>query len=169
MSDHLSDYESIVRESRSTPSGTDQGEHLGRPLENIPPEPARSQTLKQRGRREERSGPASSAGCGWVSSRSRTSSRGTAGVTWMLTRVPAFLSAVLFTLFTAFDRPGIGAVVAAMLFLPIAAGAWARLFPARKQGEITILAELDEVSRSPGKRLQVQSRELNLGAGTLPP
>ena len=45
-------------------------------------------------------------------------------VTWMLTAIPAFFSAFLFTLFAVFRRPDIGLVAAAILFLPIIAGAW---------------------------------------------
>ena len=56
-------------------------------------------------------------------------------MTWMLTAVPGFLSTALLTLFSVFGRPDIGLVVAALLFLPIAAGTVARLFSAAAQGE----------------------------------
>src|ERR1039457_4354291 len=45
-------------------------------------------------------------------------------VTWVLTAVPGFVSAFILVLFTVFQRPDIGLIVAALLFLPIAAGAW---------------------------------------------
>ena len=62
---------------------------------------------------------------------------------------------MLFTLFTAFGRPGIGAVVAAMLFLPIAAGAWAGYFRLESKGN-RFLAELAnfEIAR---ERLQAKA------------
>jgi hypothetical protein len=75
-------------------------------------------------------------------------------VTWMLTAVPAFLSAVLFTLFAVFGRPGIGIVVAALFFLPIAAGAWAGYFLLELRGR-RYLVELDRYS-SARERLQTE-------------
>ena len=55
-------------------------------------------------------------------------------VTWMLTAIPGFLSAMLFTLFAVFGRPGIGAVVAALFFLPIVSGAWIGYFLLDRKG-----------------------------------
>jgi hypothetical protein len=45
-------------------------------------------------------------------------------VTWVLTALPSFLALVFITLFAIFGRPGIGLVVAAILWLPIVIGAW---------------------------------------------
>lgn len=46
-------------------------------------------------------------------------------VTWALTAVPAGLALFFFTLFAIFGYPIVGLVVDAILFLPIATGAWA--------------------------------------------
>ncbi len=64
-------------------------------------------------------------------------------VTWMLTAVPAFVSTVIFTLLTVFRRPDIGAVAAALLFLPIVAGAWLGYFLLQSRAR-RYLVELDE-------------------------
>jgi len=45
-------------------------------------------------------------------------------VTWVLTAIPLVLSCFFVTLFTVFGRPGVGAVLAAVLLLPIVLGAW---------------------------------------------
>ena len=45
-------------------------------------------------------------------------------VTWMLTAVPAGLAFFFFLLFSAFRRPGIGAVVALSFSVPIIVIAW---------------------------------------------
>jgi hypothetical protein len=75
--------------------------------------------------------------------------------TWMLTAVPTFLSTVLFTLFTVFGRPGIGAVVAALLFVPIVAGAWLGYFLLHRKARRYLL-ELDEYRRTQ-ERLQIEA------------
>jgi hypothetical protein len=62
-------------------------------------------------------------------------------VTWVLTAVPGFLSAFLFCLFAVFRRPDIGLIVAALLFLPIALGAWFGYFLLQRRGR-RYLAEL---------------------------
>ena len=72
----------------------------------------------------------------------------------MLTAVPAFLSTVLFTLFAVFGRPDIGIVVAALLFLPIAAGAWRGYFLLQRRAR-RYLVELDDYS-SARERLQTE-------------
>lgn len=46
-------------------------------------------------------------------------------VTWGLTVVPAALAGFFFTLFTAFGQPLIGAILDAVILLPIVLGAWA--------------------------------------------
>ena len=73
-------------------------------------------------------------------------------VTWVLTAIPAFLSTVLFTLFTVFGRPDIGAIVAALLFLPIVSGAWLGYYLLQRRGR-RYLAERDEFERAK-ERLQ---------------
>jgi hypothetical protein len=78
-------------------------------------------------------------------------------VTWMLTAVPAFLSAGLFTLFAVFARPDIGAIVAALLFLPIAAGAWLGYFLLQSKVR-RYLVELDEYE-SARKRLHTDAAD----------
>jgi hypothetical protein len=45
-------------------------------------------------------------------------------VTWVLTAIPTALAIFIFTLFTAFRRPGIGSIVALILFLPVVSIAW---------------------------------------------
>ncbi len=45
-------------------------------------------------------------------------------VTWVLTAVPGFVAAFILVLFAVFRRPDIGLIVAGLLFLPIAIGAW---------------------------------------------
>jgi hypothetical protein len=45
-------------------------------------------------------------------------------VTWMLTAVPLVIALMFFALFTAFRRPDIGLIVAALVLLPIVAIAW---------------------------------------------
>jgi hypothetical protein len=45
-------------------------------------------------------------------------------VTWGLTVVPLFIGLIIFGLLTAFGAPAVGAVVSAILFLPIVAVAW---------------------------------------------
>ncbi len=45
-------------------------------------------------------------------------------VTWVLTGIPLALSGFFVTLFAVFGRPGVGAVLAAVLLAPIALGAW---------------------------------------------
>jgi hypothetical protein len=45
-------------------------------------------------------------------------------VTWMLTAVPLLIALMFFALFTAFRRPDIGLIVAALVLLPIVAIAW---------------------------------------------
>jgi hypothetical protein len=45
-------------------------------------------------------------------------------VTWVLTAVPGFVAGFILVLFAVFRRPDIGLIVAALLFLPIAIGAW---------------------------------------------
>ena len=76
-------------------------------------------------------------------------------VTWMLTAVPGFLSAALFTLFCVFGRPDIGLVVAALLFLPIAAGAWLGFFLLQRRGR-RYLVELAEY-QSARERLRLEA------------
>ncbi len=76
-------------------------------------------------------------------------------VTWMLTAVPTFLCTVLFTLFTVFGRPDIGAVVAALLFVPIVAGAWLGYFLLHRKARRYLL-ELDEYHRAQ-ERLQIEA------------
>ena len=69
----------------------------------------------------------------------------------MLTAIPGFV-ARSFCLFAAFGRPDIGLVVSALLFLPIASGAWlghALLVSRARQ----YLAERDEYLRQK-ERLQ---------------
>jgi hypothetical protein len=78
-------------------------------------------------------------------------------VTWMLTAVPAFLSTVLFTLFTVFGRPDIGAVVAALLFLPLVAGAWLGDYLLHRRARRYLL-ELDEYKNA-RNRLQSDAAE----------
>jgi hypothetical protein len=68
-------------------------------------------------------------------------------VTWVLTAIPGFLSAFIFCLFAVFGRPDIGLVVAALLFLPIALGAWLGYFLLERRGR-RYLAELDEYNRA---------------------
>jgi hypothetical protein len=64
-------------------------------------------------------------------------------VTWVLSAIPGFLSAFLFCLFAVFGRPDIGLVVAALLFVPIALGAWLGYFLLQRRGR-RYLAELAE-------------------------
>jgi hypothetical protein len=45
-------------------------------------------------------------------------------VTWVLTAIPAFLALFFVGLFTAFGRPDIGSVLAAVLLLPVVTIAW---------------------------------------------
>ena len=45
-------------------------------------------------------------------------------VTWMLTAIPLGMAAMFVGLFTAFGRPGIGGLVAAILFVPVIGLAW---------------------------------------------
>ncbi len=45
-------------------------------------------------------------------------------VTWVLTALPAGLSLFFLALFTAFHRPDVGLVLAAILFAPVVAIAW---------------------------------------------
>jgi hypothetical protein len=68
-------------------------------------------------------------------------------VTWVLTAIPGFLSAFIFCLFAVFGRPDIGLVVAALLFLPIALGAWLGYSLLERRGR-RYLAELDEYNRA---------------------
>jgi hypothetical protein len=68
-------------------------------------------------------------------------------VTWMLTAVPGLLSIALFSLFAAFKRPDIGVCVAALLFVPIAAGAWLGEFLRDRRGR-AYLAEWAEYERA---------------------
>jgi hypothetical protein len=63
-------------------------------------------------------------------------------VTWVLTAIPGLLSTGLFTLFAVFGRPGIGVIVAALLFVPIVAGAWAGDFLLERRGR-RYLVELE--------------------------
>jgi hypothetical protein len=44
--------------------------------------------------------------------------------TWVLTAIPTFLAIFIFTLFAAFRRPGIGSIVALILFVPVVSIAW---------------------------------------------
>jgi hypothetical protein len=67
-------------------------------------------------------------------------------VTWVLTAIPGFLSAFIFCLFAVFGRPDIGLFVSALLFLPIASGAWLGFFLLERRGR-RYLAELDEYKR----------------------
>jgi hypothetical protein len=76
-------------------------------------------------------------------------------VTMMLTGVPAFLSTVLFTLFTVFGRADVGAIVASLLFVPIVAGAWLGYFLLERKAK-RYLRELDEY-RSAREGLQIQT------------
>jgi hypothetical protein len=78
-------------------------------------------------------------------------------VTWMLTAIPGFLSAVLFTLFTVFGRPGIGVVVAALFFVPIASGAWVGDFLRERRGR-RYLVELENY-HSARERLQAKGAQ----------
>jgi hypothetical protein len=76
-------------------------------------------------------------------------------VTWVLTAIPGFLSAFLFCLFAVFGRPDIGLFVAALLFLPIALGAWLGYFVLQRRGR-RYLAELAEY-QSARERLQTEA------------
>ncbi len=76
-------------------------------------------------------------------------------VTWMLTAVAGFLSTALLTLFSVFGRPDIGLVVAALLFLPIAAGAWLGFFLLQRRGR-RYLGELAEY-QSARERLRLDA------------
>ncbi len=78
-------------------------------------------------------------------------------VTWMLTAVPAFVATVLFTLFTVFRRPDIGAVVAAILFLPLVAGAWFGYFLLQRRAGRDLL-ELDAYESARG-RLELEAAD----------
>ncbi len=73
----------------------------------------------------------------------------------MLTAVPTFLSTVLFTLFAVFGRPDIGAVVAALLFVPIVTGAWLGYFLLHRKARRYLL-ELDEYRRAQ-ERMQIET------------
>ena len=76
-------------------------------------------------------------------------------VTWVLTAVPGFLSAFLFCLFAVFGRPDIGLFVAALLFVPIALGAWLGFFLLERRGR-RYLAELADYL-SAKERLQSEA------------
>ena len=78
-------------------------------------------------------------------------------VTWMLSAVPAFVSIMLFTLFTVFGRPDIGAVVAALLFLPLVAGAWLGYFLLQRRARRDLL-ELDAY-QSARERLELEAAD----------
>jgi hypothetical protein len=45
-------------------------------------------------------------------------------VTWMLTAVPLVIALIFVSLFTAFQRPDVGLILAAILLLPIVVFAW---------------------------------------------
>jgi hypothetical protein len=45
-------------------------------------------------------------------------------VTWMLTALPLLIGAMFVALFSAFGRPDIGLIMAAVVLLPIVAWAW---------------------------------------------
>jgi hypothetical protein len=45
-------------------------------------------------------------------------------VTWALTAVPSVLGLMFLSLFTVFGRPDIGAIVVAVILLPVVMGAW---------------------------------------------
>jgi hypothetical protein len=45
-------------------------------------------------------------------------------VTWMLTAIPLAMGCFIIVLFTAFGRPGVGAILVAVLLLPIVLLAW---------------------------------------------
>ena len=45
-------------------------------------------------------------------------------VTWMLTAVPLAIGLMIVGLFTAFERPDVGLVLASILFLPVILIAW---------------------------------------------
>ena len=77
-------------------------------------------------------------------------------VTWMLTAIPAFFSAFLFTLFAVFRRPDIGLVAAAILFLPIIAGAWLGDFLRTRRGHRYLL-ELENFQRARARMLQTET------------
>jgi hypothetical protein len=72
-------------------------------------------------------------------------------VTVVLTVIAAALALVFVSLFTAFGRPDVGAVVAFVLFAPVVATAWVdhALLRRRAAG---YLAELREYERSRGVR-----------------
>ena len=76
-------------------------------------------------------------------------------VTWVLTAVPGFLSTFLFCLFAVFSRPDIGLIVAALLFLPIALGAWFGYFLLQRRGR-RYLAELVDYQAAK-ERLQAEA------------
>jgi hypothetical protein len=67
-------------------------------------------------------------------------------VTWGLTDVCAVLAVMFFAIFAAFGRPVFGLVLDAIMFLPIALGAWAdyALMASRAR---RYLAEADRFSR----------------------
>jgi hypothetical protein len=64
-------------------------------------------------------------------------------VTVVLTAVPGFLSVFIFCLFAVFKRADIGFVVAGLLFLPIAGGAWLG-YNRLERSARKYLAELEE-------------------------
>jgi hypothetical protein len=76
-------------------------------------------------------------------------------VPWVLTAVPGFVSAFILVLFTFFQRPDIGLVVAALLFLPIAIGAWVGFWLLEARAR-RYLAERDEYLREK-ERLEPRS------------
>ena len=76
-------------------------------------------------------------------------------VTWVLTAIPGFLSAFLFCLFVVFGRPDIGLVVACLLFVPIALGAWLGFWRLHRRG-MRYLTELGDYL-SAKERLQSES------------
>ena len=78
-------------------------------------------------------------------------------VTCVLTAIPGLLSAALFTLFAVFGRPGIGAVVAALFFVPIASGAWVGDFLLERRGR-RYLFELENY-HSARERLQAKGAQ----------